>query len=203
MGPGTTAVRSWAEAILRQLGDPAGHTLEVTGGAPDEPGAPEPGPAAFTSRLRLRPDESRTDDGGGSDDGEPANDGDPGGGRAPGTGAGAEENAGPGGGEHGASPVAVTLAFRDGSAVEVLLGEGLSEAEAVALLAGQLQEAVLEAAGGAPVPPCPVRGHGHPPVAEVVDGTASWVCPRGGGTRPVLPAPGSRPATRAGGGTGT
>ncbi|MCC5033307.1 hypothetical protein DMH02_008770 [Streptomyces sp. WAC 00631] len=192
MGPGTTAVRSWAEAILHQLGDPAGHTLEVTTGAPDEPGAPEPGPAAFTSRLRLRPDESRTDDGGLAGDG-----------RVHGTGAGAGDNAGPGNGEHGASPVAVTLAFRDGSAVEVLLGEGLSEAEAVAHLAGQLQEAVLEAAGGAPVPPCPVRGHGHPPVAEVVDGTASWVCPQGGGTRPVLPAPGSRPGTRAGGGTGT
>ncbi|MCC9741397.1 hypothetical protein [Streptomyces sp. MNU89] len=192
MGPGTTAVRSWAEAILHQLGDTAGHTLEVTTGAPDEPGAPEPGPAAFTSRLRLRPDESRTDDGGLADDG-----------RVHGTGAGAGDNAGPGNGEHGASPVAVTLAFRDGSAVEVLLGEGLSEAEAVAHLAGQLQEAVLEAAGGAPVPPCPVRGHGHPPVAEVVDGTASWVCPQGGGTRPVLPAPGSRPGTRAGGGTGT
>ncbi|MEU4683758.1 hypothetical protein [Streptomyces xinghaiensis] len=198
MGPGTTAVRSWAEAILRQLGDPAGHTLEITAGAPDEPAAPEPGPAAFTSRLRVRPDESRTDDGGGSNDGGPAGDG-----RAHGTGAGDGENAAPGGGEHGASPVAVTLAFRDGSAVEVLLGEDLSEAEAVAHLAGQLQEAVLEAAGGAPVPPCPVRGHGHPPVAEVVDGTASWVCPQGGGTRPVLPAPGSRPGPPAGGGTGT
>ncbi|MZE76302.1 hypothetical protein GTY57_04475, partial [Streptomyces sp. SID5475] len=200
MGPGTTAVRSWAEAILRQLGDPAGHTLEVTGGAPDGPAAPEPGPAAFTSRLRVRSDESRTDDGGRTDDEGRSNDGGPAGdGRAHGTGAGAGENAAPGGGEHRASPVAVTLAFRDGSAVEVLLGDGLSEAEAVALLAGQLQEAVLEAAGGAPVPPCPVRGHGHPPVAEVVDGTASWVCPQGGGTRPVLPAPGSRPGTRAGG----
>ncbi|WP_030542315.1 hypothetical protein [Streptomyces albus] len=182
----TTVVRSWAEEILRQLGDPAGHTLEVTAGAPDEPGAPETGPAAFTSRLRLRPDEGRTENEGRADEG-----------RAHGTGADAGENAGPG------AAVAVTLAFRDGSAVNVLLGEGLGEAEAAALLAGQLQEAVQEVAGGTPTPPCPVRGHGHPPVAEVVDGTASWVCPKDGAARPVLPTPGSRPGAGAGTGAGT
>ncbi|MBQ0983644.1 hypothetical protein KBZ10_03715 [Streptomyces sp. F63] len=187
MRPGTTAVRSWAEAILRQLGVPTGHTLEVTAGAPDGPGAPEPGPA-HTSTLRLRPGGKRAED---------AEDGGAGG-----------RMAGQGAARHGGS-VSVTLAFGDGSAVSVLLAEGPGEAEAVAHLAGQLQEAVLETAGGTPVPPCPGgRGHGHPPTADVVAGTACWVCPAGGGTRPILsgasgtgPGPGS-PGSRSGPGAG-
>ncbi|WP_052744487.1 hypothetical protein [Streptomyces odonnellii] len=83
--------------------------------------------------------------------------------------------------------VLVVLAFDDGSSTHVLLEDSITEAEAVALLAEQLQDAVLEHTGGTPVPPCP--GHSHPAVAEVVDGVACWTCPRGGKdgrTRPVL-----------------
>ncbi|QXE33523.1 hypothetical protein KQY30_03685 [Streptomyces sp. GMY02] len=83
--------------------------------------------------------------------------------------------------------VRVVLAFDDGSSTHVLLEDSMTEAEAVALLAEQLQDAVLEHTGGAPVPPCP--GHSHPAVAEVVDGVACWTCPQGGRdgrTRPVL-----------------
>ncbi|MFE7123223.1 hypothetical protein [Streptomyces sp. NPDC057617] len=88
------------------------------------------------------------------------------------------------------SSVLVVLAFDDGSATSVLLEDSMTEAEAVTLLAEQLQDGVLEHTGGAPAPPCP--GHRHPAVAEVVDGVASWTCPQGGRdgqhgrTRPVI-----------------
>lgn len=66
------------------------------------------------------------------------------------------------------------------------LGPGLDEPHAVVLLAEQLQDAVLEQTGGAPVPPCP--GHGHPAVADLVVGVPSWTCPLGTRARPILPA---------------
>jgi hypothetical protein len=70
----------------------------------------------------------------------------------------------------------------------VLLEESMTEAEAVALLAEQLQESVLEHTGGAAAPPCP--GHNHPAAAEVVEGVATWTCPQGSRdrSRPILPA---------------
>lgn len=53
----TTTTLSWAEDILRQLGDPAGRTLEVTvPPAEPEPEAPT-GETAFTSRLEIHDDE--------------------------------------------------------------------------------------------------------------------------------------------------
>ncbi|MGC5363893.1 hypothetical protein ACPXCE_19845 [Streptomyces sp. DT24] len=85
--------------------------------------------------------------------------------------------------------VEVTLGCPDGTSTSVLLERGMAEAEAVVMLAGQLQDGVLESTGGAPAPPCPASGHSHPAVAAVVDGVASWTCPQGGGTRPVLPPP--------------
>ncbi|WP_141698570.1 hypothetical protein [Streptomyces lushanensis] len=80
--------------------------------------------------------------------------------------------------------VLVVLAFDDGSSISVLLEPSMTEAEAVALLAEQLQDGVLEHTGGAPLPPCP--GHSHPAVAKVVDTVASWTCPENGRTRPIL-----------------
>ncbi|GLU47850.1 hypothetical protein [Nocardiopsis ansamitocini] len=79
----------------------------------------------------------------------------------------------------------VVVGFPDGSAVGVELTEAMTEAEAVVTLADQLQDTVMEHTHGAPVPPCP--GHGHPAVAAVVDGVASWTCPDGDGAhRPIL-----------------
>ncbi|MGI5171746.1 hypothetical protein ACQEU3_46115 [Spirillospora sp. CA-253888] len=46
--------------------------------------------------------------------------------------------------------------------------------QALARLADQLQEHVLETTHGRPVPVCP--GHRHPAVADVVNGTAVWRC---------------------------
>ncbi|WP_196942717.1 hypothetical protein [Streptomyces sclerotialus] len=79
----------------------------------------------------------------------------------------------------------VTLAFSDGSSVSVHFEEPMPEAEAVTLLADQLQDAVLEETHGRPQPPCP--GHSHPAVAEAVDNIACWTCPSGGDTAwPIL-----------------
>ncbi|GAA1083026.1 hypothetical protein [Nocardiopsis composta] len=79
----------------------------------------------------------------------------------------------------------VTLTFADGSSSGAHYDEELDGAEALALLADQLQEAVLEAVQGRPSPACP--GHGHPAAARAVDGTACWVCPETGSVlRPVL-----------------
>jgi hypothetical protein len=165
-------VRAWAEAILAQLGAPAGSTLSVTGpgfpagsGADSEDTGPGTGRGsgsgpgagdAFASSLRVTFDDAPASDGGVAG---AAADGDAGG-------------------------LLVTLAFADGSSASVHFEAPLPEAEAVTLLAGQLQDAVLEETGGAPRPACP--GHGHPAVAEVVDGVASWTCPSGGRAWPVL-----------------
>ncbi|MEV0375526.1 hypothetical protein AB0I10_38230 [Streptomyces sp. NPDC050636] len=147
----TASVRGWAETILHQLGDPAGHTLDVTTTGPAREPKDLGSGAVFGSRLRLDWDEQAS---------EPAL-------------------------AHSAdSTVVVTLAYRDGSSISVLVDQTMGEAEAVALLADQLQDSVLENTGGAPVPPCP--GHGHPAVAEVVNGIPSWVCPKAGGSRPIL-----------------
>lgn len=68
------------------------------------------------------------------------------------------------------------LAFGADFSIEVALEGATDEAEAVALLADELQTAVLEVGRGAPAPECP--GHGRPPTPQVRDGVASWVCPR-------------------------
>ncbi|MEU3186749.1 hypothetical protein ABZ707_21475 [Streptomyces sp. NPDC006923] len=140
----------WAHIILRQLGDPAGHTLHATAVVAERDSGAPATESAFSSRLRLNgeaePGESEVEDG---------------------------------------EAVLVTLAFDDDSSTSVLLEESLTVDEAVALLAEQLQEGVLEHTGGTPAPPCP--GHSHPAVPEVVDGVASWTCPEDGSTRPILP----------------
>lgn len=61
-------------------------------------------------------------------------------------------------------------------AVIVSLEAGMDEADAVVLLADQLQDGVLESTAGEPLPPCP--GHGHPATARVVAGQPCWVCPQ-------------------------
>ncbi|MFE1961086.1 hypothetical protein [Streptomyces sp. NPDC059479] len=148
----TTSVLNWAEDILRQLGDPVGHTLNVTVSAADhEPEVPS-GDTAFTSRLDMDIHNG-------------------------------EEPVEPSSVRHPCS-ILVVLAFDDGSSTSVLLEQSMTEAEAVALLAEQLQDSVLEYTAGTPVPPCP--GHSHPAVAKVVDGVASWTCPQNGRTRPIL-----------------
>lgn len=48
--------------------------------------------------------------------------------------------------------------------------------QAIAATADGLQDQVLEAGHGRPVPPCP--GHPHPLQALEIDGVASWVCPK-------------------------
>ncbi|MDX3853943.1 hypothetical protein [Streptomyces sp. AK02-01A] len=141
----------WAHIILRQLGDPAGHTLNATAVVAERESEAPATESAFTSRLRVD---------GEVEPGEPSS---------------AEDR----------EAVLVTLAFDDDSSTSVFLEESLTEDEAVALLAEQLQESVLEHTGGTPAPPCP--GHSHPAVPEVVDGVASWTCPEDGSTRPILP----------------
>lgn len=96
------------------------------------------------------------------------------------------------GGEPAGTPFApavlVALTHDDGSSVTVRLDEDMTQDEALVLLADQLQESVLESTGGAPAPRCPA-GHGHPAAAELVDGVASWTCPRG--AAPPVPVLGS------------
>ncbi|MEV0848010.1 hypothetical protein AB0J21_19400 [Streptomyces sp. NPDC049954] len=162
-------VRGWAEAILAQLGPPAGHSLAVSGpgfrsGTHTEAHqAPDSGEFASSLHIRLDDEPSSGDDGNPPDEDPPDSE---------------------------ADGLLVTLTFADGSTASVCFGvcfeAPLSEAEAVTLLAGQLQDAVLEETGGAPHPPCP--GHSHPAVARTVDGIACWACPNGGAVRPVLPA---------------
>ncbi|MFP8940366.1 hypothetical protein ACLIYM_02870 [Streptomyces fenghuangensis] len=53
---------------------------------------------------------------------------------------------------------------------------GVDRAEAVMSLASQLQDHLIEAACGDPIPPCP--GHPHPLVAHVVAGEPVWECPQ-------------------------
>ncbi|MFJ4919539.1 hypothetical protein [Streptomyces sp. NPDC088725] len=152
--PNTDSARRWAEDILRQLGAPSGHTLTVTRAAHTE-SAETAEPQTGRPGLTSR---LRT-----------CPDGD-------GTTAAADE---PGG-----TAVRVTLEYEDGSSVSVRLTPDLSEAQAVVLLAEQLQDSVLESTHGAPAPACP--GHGHPATARVIDGTASWSCPQDGRTWPIL-----------------
>ncbi|MFJ1748447.1 hypothetical protein ACIOJD_19685 [Streptomyces sp. NPDC088116] len=85
--------------------------------------------------------------------------------------------------------VRVTLEYADEASTSVLVDLAMSEDDAVALLADQLQDSVLENTGGSPAPPCPVPRHTHPATARVVNGTASWVCPRNSTSRPILPTP--------------
>lgn len=53
---------------------------------------------------------------------------------------------------------------------------GVDRAEAIVSLASQLQDHLIEATSGDPIPPCP--GHPHPLVAHVVAGEPVWECPR-------------------------
>ncbi|MEW2623912.1 hypothetical protein [Streptomyces sp. NPDC048106] len=91
-------------------------------------------------------------------------------------------------GAEGAAPssgvgVHVTLSYADGSSVTVELEDALPEAEALGLLAEQLQDSVIEATGGRPVPPCPMPGHPHPATPHVSSGIVYWRCPLGGDSR--------------------
>ncbi|MFI9029946.1 hypothetical protein [Streptomyces sp. NPDC053560] len=153
-------VHSWAETILAQLGAPAEHTLTVTGPgfAADAGTGTSLGAADAASEEGFNSSLSIALDGG-------------------------QDRSGFGDDVAG---LLVTLAFADGSAVSVHFEEPMAEADAVTLLADQLQDAVLEETGGAPNPPCP--GHGHPAVARTVDGVASWTCPSGGPSWAILPA---------------
>jgi hypothetical protein len=49
-------------------------------------------------------------------------------------------------------------------------------AHAVVAVASQLQDHVIEATQGNPLPRCP--HHAHPLTPRVVDGVAMWVCPK-------------------------
>jgi hypothetical protein len=59
--------------------------------------------------------------------------------------------------------------------------------EAVAVMAGQIQDHVLQETRGAALPPCP--GHRHPLDARSIDGVAAWACPQDPAhhSEPVLP----------------
>lgn len=85
--------------------------------------------------------------------------------------------------------VRITLGYEDETSTSVLIDLAMGEDEAVALLADQLQDSVLENTGGSPAPPCPVPRHTHPATARVVNGTASWICPQDSTSRPILPIP--------------
>jgi hypothetical protein len=147
----TASVRTWAEEILRQLGNPARHSLDVATERSSERSAPPHSGSVYESRLRI----------------------------------GREGELRDGPGASCTSTVVLTLAFDQDFSVGVVIEASTAEAEAVALLAEQLQDAVLEATGGTPVPPCP--GHAHPAVPDVVEGTACWTCPRSGQVRrPIL-----------------
>lgn len=165
-GPTRRTVRRWAEALLPQLGMSGAYELDVTGpgfgpGDSAEPARAAPGGPAFATSLRVDRDEAES--------GGPGPDAD-----------GPEVSTG----------LLVSLTLADGSPVFAHLSQPLPEPDALVLLAGQLQDGLLEHTGGAPLPACP--GHPHPATAQVVDGTPCWVCPRGDTTapdsvRPVLP----------------
>jgi hypothetical protein len=158
----TGTVRRWAEAIVRQLGASADVTLQV--GVVDAGADGDDAGWPWTDPGDA-PFASRLRLTSGAPGGPPAVGGD------------------------GDDGVTVRLGHEDGSATTVFLSARIPDAQAVAELAGQLQDAVLESTGGAPLPPCPVAGHRHPATAEVLDGTACWTCPSGGAARPVLPGP--------------
>jgi hypothetical protein len=179
----TAAVREWAELIVPQLGAPDGHSLTVTAaGPPGGPLQPLDSGEEFTSSSRVERDGRGERRGNASGDTDAAGDsGDSGD-------SGESGESGESGDPEGAG-VVVTLAFSDGTSISVHLEQPLGEADAVVILADQLQDGVLEETAGAPRPPCPADGgHLHPAVARVVDGVASWVCPTGeGARRPILP----------------
>lgn len=52
----------------------------------------------------------------------------------------------------------------------------VEEPQAIAAVAGQIQDQVIEAVQGHPLPRC--RGHAHPLTPRVLDGVAMWVCPK-------------------------
>lgn len=82
------------------------------------------------------------------------------------------------GSDAGCSELSVVAGPRSGgNAVRAYFALDLSEPEAIARLASDLQDHASEsdAAFGVPLPPCP--GHRHPLSAEVHDGVAVWVCP--------------------------
>lgn len=62
----------------------------------------------------------------------------------------------------------------------------VEEPQAIAAVAGQIQDHVIEAVQGQPLPRCP--GHAHPLTPRVLDGVAMWVCPKDVGhhREPVL-----------------
>ncbi|WP_067478748.1 hypothetical protein [Actinomadura hibisca] len=62
----------------------------------------------------------------------------------------------------------------DGNASGVAFVSPEPPVEALARLADQLQQHVMETTQGRPAPACP--GHQHPAVADVVKGTAVWRC---------------------------
>ena len=53
--------------------------------------------------------------------------------------------------------------------------------QGAAWLVGLFQDALIEAACGAPLPPCPVAGHPHPAVVRPAAGGLGWRCPRADG----------------------
>lgn len=88
------------------------------------------------------------------------------------------------------SQMALDLRDADGGWAGCYFALFVPEADAVAALASDLQDAVSESSGGwgCPVPQCP--GHRHPLNVTVADRVAVWVCPRDPRhhREPVLPA---------------
>lgn len=75
----------------------------------------------------------------------------------------------------------------DGSGQGLVPPVGVTPAERLAHLAEQVQEWAVEAlwseGASAAWPQCPDHPDTHPLEAAVVDGTAMWVCPKGGAAR--------------------
>ncbi|MFC6064312.1 hypothetical protein [Streptomyces ochraceiscleroticus] len=154
-------IQDWADAILAQLRAPAGHTLTVTG--PGFTADADAGTCTGAADDAATAEEFRSSLSTALDGGQD----------------------GTGFGDHVAG-LLVTLTFADGSSAFVHFEEPMPDAEALTLLADQLQDAVLEETGGAPNPPCP--SHGHSAVARTANGLASWTCPSTGAVWPILPA---------------
>jgi hypothetical protein len=69
----------------------------------------------------------------------------------------------------------------DGSEIGIWRPEELAWPEVVVSIADVIQEAIIEGAEhwGVAFPSCPTHGN-HPMNAQVVDGVASWICPKEG-----------------------
>ncbi|RMI42443.1 hypothetical protein EBO15_19630 [Actinomadura harenae] len=80
-------------------------------------------------------------------------------------------------GDFNADPesVAVRLRINTDSAGSIFLGTDQTSEEALARLASELQDHIIDHEWGRPLPPCP--GHQHPLSTGVSDGTAYWKCP--------------------------